>query len=460
MKKLLAMVLALVMTLSLAVSANAAFKDDKSISDDYAESVAVLNGMGVFKGYEDGSFKPEGNITRAEVATIIYRIYTADVAKNDKSGLYATYNKFSDMAGAGWAQGYIGYCANASLVKGYPDGTFKPSGKVTGYEVLAMILRAVGYDKNNEFSGADWALHVAQTAQQLGVLDNVAKTTDLNAPASRELVAELLFQGIQKAQVTYTPAFGYVTDKVIGTKTNSLGEKNFELASAAASDKWGRPATKWTYTTGDKATTFVEKPDLTYTKAVAECDVAHDLDLSADTAYALIVNGQPQTTTYTVNLTDTVTKMGAQGRITEVYDMGSTGYRFVEINTYLAKVTADSTDRNGHITDATVDLKVYQVNDTGIDEAGVEAEGFTVGQYVLVTMTVDTASPVVQAVEAAAVTPMGQLKNWSYAYGTTAATITLADTSTTMLTSSMSVTSRVPPTLLPLGIPSLTLMPT
>ena len=358
MKKLLAMVLALVMTLSLAVSANAAFKDDKSISDDYAESVAVLNGMGVFKGYEDGSFKPEGNITRAEVATIIYRIYTADVAKNDKSGLYATYNKFSDMAGAGWAQGYIGYCANASLVKGYPDGTFKPSGKVTGYEVLAMILRAVGYDKNNEFSGADWALHVAQTAQQLGVLDNVAKTTDLNAPASRELVAELLFQGIQKAQVTYTPAFGYVTDKVIGTKTNSLGEKNFKLVSAAAADKWGRPATKWTYTTGDKATTFVEKPDLTYTKAVTECDVAHDAGLKVDTAYTLIVNGQTASTKYTVNLTDTKTTMGAQGRLFEVYDD-----TIVMIDTFLAKVTyvADITyDAQGHVkTPATITLEVY-----------------------------------------------------------------------------------------------------
>lgn len=352
------MVLALVMTLSLAVSANAAFKDDKSISDDYAESVAVLNGMGVFKGYEDGSFKPEGNITRAEVATIIYRIYTADVAKNDKSGLYATYNKFSDMAGAGWAQGYIGYCANASLVKGYPDGTFKPSGKVTGYEVLAMILRAVGYDKNNEFSGADWALHVAQTAQQLGVLDNVAKTTDLNAPASRELVAELLFQGIQKAQVTYTPAFGYVTDKVISTKTNSLGEKNFKLASAAAADKWGRPATKWTYTTGDKATTFVEKPDLTYTKAVTECDVAHDAGLKVDTAYTLIVNGQTASTKYTVNLTDTKTTMGAQGRLFEVYDD-----TIVMIDTFLAKVTyvADITyDAQGHVkTPATITLEVY-----------------------------------------------------------------------------------------------------
>ena len=424
MEKLLAMVLALVMTLSLAVSANA-FKDDKSISDDYAEAVAVLNGMGVFKGYEDGSFQPAGDITRAEVSAIVYRVYTQDV-KDAKASMYATYNKFSDMAGAGWAQGYIGYCANAELVKGYPDGTFKPSGKVTGYEVLAMILRAVGYDKNNEFSGADWALHVAQTAQQLGVLDRVAKTTDLNAPASRELVAELLFQGIQKAQVTYTPAFGYVTDKVISTKTNSLGEKNFKLASAAASDKWGRPATKWTYTTGDKATTFVEKPDLTYTKAVAECDVAHDAGLTADTAYFLYVNGKVQSAKYTVNLTDTTTKLGAQGRLVEVYDD-----TIVMIDTFLAKVdkvTAASTDRNGHVTDATVDLKVYQVNDTGIDEAGVEAEGFTVGQYVLVTMTVDTASPVVQTVEAATVTPMGQLKNWSYAYGTTAATTTLADT--------------------------------
>ena len=400
MKKLLAMVLALVMTLSLAVSANA-FKDDTKISDDYAEAVAVLNGMGVFKGYEDGSFKPEGNITRAEVATIVYRIYTADVAKNDKSGLYATYNKFSDMAGAGWAQGYIGYCANASLVKGYPDGTFKPSGKVTGYEVLAMILRAVGYDKNNEFSGADWALHVAQTAQQLGVLDNVAKTTDLNAPASRELVAELLFQGIQKAQVTYTPAFGYVTDKVINTKTNSLGEKNFKLASAVASDKWGRPATKWTYNTGDKSTTFVSKADVSYTKAVAECDVAHDLGLSADTAYTLIVNGQPQTTTYTVNLTDTVTKMGAQGRLFEVYKDAKT---IVMIDTFLAKVTyvADITyDAQGHVkTPATITLEVYDAKTapktTALTLKDYDANyGYAKDEYVLVnayTNTVNSAT--------------------------------------------------------------------
>ena len=235
MKKLLAMVLALVMTLSLAVSASAV-KADEKINEDYAEAVAVLNGMGVFKGYEDGSFKPENKITRAEVATIIYRIYTKDVAKNDKSGLYASYNKFTDMAGAGWAAGYIGYCSNAELVKGYPNGTFQPSGNITGYEVLAMILRAVGYDKNGEFTGADWALNVAKYAEQLHILDNVAKTTNLGAPATRELVSEILFRAINVPMVTYTAAFGYQNvglnekaDNKLFAKNETLGTKNFKL---------------------------------------------------------------------------------------------------------------------------------------------------------------------------------------------------------------------------------------
>ena len=238
MKKLLAMVLALVMTLSLAVSANAAFKDVKDIDETYAESAAVLNGLGVFKGYEekDGtfSFQPKNAITRAEVAAIVYRIYTGDV-KDAYVKNYETYNKFGDMAGAGWAKGYIGYCANAALVKGYPNGTFVPSGKVTGYEVLAMILRAVGYDQKGEFTGADWALHVAEIAERQGILDNV-KGVDLNAPATREVVAELLFQSIKVPMVTYTAAFGYQNvglnekaDNKLFAKNKTLGSKNFEL---------------------------------------------------------------------------------------------------------------------------------------------------------------------------------------------------------------------------------------
>ena len=358
MKKLLAMVLALVMTLSLAVSANAAFKDADKVSADYSEAVAVLNGMGVFKGYEDGSFQPQGNITRAEVAAIVYRVYTADV-KDAKASMYATYNKFSDMAGAGWAQGYIGYCANAALVKGYPNGTFQPSGKVTGYEVLAMILRAIGYDQNNEFTGADWALHVAQTAQQAGVLKNV-KGVDLNAPASRELVAELLFRAIADApMVTYTAAFGYQSVSFNGKKdsnktfseNDTLGYKSFKLKpDDKTADEFGRPTVTWTYNVGDKETVIAVEPLATYTEAAKNCDIYADSGLKKDTKLDVYTNSKTSDGTYTVADNKDDSKQADQGRLTLVYDK-----RLVNIDTYLAEVTkfvAEKTDSKGHTTSA------------------------------------------------------------------------------------------------------------
>ncbi|MBQ1741996.1 MAG: S-layer homology domain-containing protein, partial [Oscillospiraceae bacterium] len=233
MKKLLALVLALVMTLSLATVGTNAFTDDAQVKNDYAEAVQVLTGMNVFKGYTDNSFKPLNDITRAEVAAIVYRIYTADV--NDKqASVYAGYGKFDDVNTASWYAGYVGYCTNAGFIKGYGDGKFGPNDKVTGYQALAMILRAVGYGKNGEFEGKDWELHVAQVAQQIGALVNV-KGESLKAPASRQLVAELLFQCLQAAQVVYTPAFGYAPVSIIAGQ-KSLGEKNFNLKYSYNSD--------------------------------------------------------------------------------------------------------------------------------------------------------------------------------------------------------------------------------
>ena len=390
MKKLLALVLALVMTLSLAVvGSNAAFKDAEKVNASYAEAVDVLSGMKVFQGYPDGSFQPEGSITRAEVAAIVYRLYTGDVADKQAS-LYATYNKFTDMNGAAWAAGYIGYCANAGLIKGYDAKTFGPSDKVTGYQALAMILRAVGYDKAGEFTGADWQLHVAQYAQQLGILKNV-KNEDLNAAASRQLVAELLFRTAAEVPcVTYTAALGYSnTSSILGTtKNDTLGYKNFGLTKVKdTDDKWGRPAYSWTNgKTGSAKVTYAtitEKPIATYTKAVAECDIAHDAGLKADTTYTLYVNGVKSTDV--VQLLDTVGKMGAQGRLTEVYED-----RIVMIDTFLATVTAvkDATyDAQGHLnTKATITLKVYDGTTDGSTYVLTNGETnytYAVGDYVL-----------------------------------------------------------------------------
>ncbi len=367
MKKLLAMVLALVMTLSLAVSANAAFKDVKDIDETYAEAVEVLTGMKVFKGYEDGSFLPKNAITRAEVAAIVYRIYTTDV-KDTYVKNYETYNKFADMAGAGWAKGYIGYCANAALVKGYPDGNFKPSGKVTGYEVLAMILRAVGYDQKGEFTGADWALHVAEIAEQNKILKNV-KGVDLNAPATRELVSELLFQSIQVPMVTYTAAFGYQNVSLTGDKDKNLlknnatlGYKNFGLICGEDEDEWGRPTKVWANDVNESGkyennkdseyATIAYKADASFQAATAQCDILKELGTKKDVKGDLIVNGQKLDA---VTLKDIVAKIGAQGRQIEVFykynDAGDT--RIVMIDTFLAYVedTADARyDKNGHQT--------------------------------------------------------------------------------------------------------------
>ena len=404
MKKLLAMVLALVMTLSLAVSANAAFKDADKVSDTYEEAVAVLNGMGVFKGYEDGSFQPQGDITRAEVAAIVYRVYTQDV-KDAKASLYATYNKFSDMAGAGWAQGYIGYCANAELVKGYPNGTFQPSGKVTGYEVLAMILRAIGYDKNGEFSGADWALHVAQTAQQAKILDNV-KGVDLNAPATRELVAELLFRAIAKApMVTYTAAFGYQTVSFNGKDDNgklfkdneTLGHKNFELDDKASSDDWGRPATKWTYNVGDEETLVVDKPDASFNVATTECDICEALGVKKTAKVVDVYTNGVRTGADTLTATETKDTLGAQGEQIEFYEVDD-GYRMVVIDTYLAQVSSvveGKTDSKNHVTrDAHLVLDVYKSAKNTAATYYVKGNDFAEDEWILVNVNESTSTDV------------------------------------------------------------------
>ena len=433
MKKLLAMVLALVMTLSLAVSANAAFKDDKDISADYAEAAAVLDGMGVFEGV-DGSFLPKDNITRAQVATIIYRVATADTAGygKDKSGLYATYNKFSDMTGAGWASGYIGYAANAEYVKGYPDGTFKPSGNVTGYEVLAMILRVVGYDKNNEFSGADWALNVAKYAESLGILDNVAKTTDLSAPASRELVAELLFQAIQKDMVTYTPAFGYVTDKVADLKQTSIGYKNFKLASDDSEDAWGRPTTVW-FEDSDKDLKFdstedtyakiTATPKATFNVETSQCDICDALGVKKTTTVVdTYTNGKLDTEDVTYTATATKAMVGAQGQQLEYYKVDG-GYRLVVIDTYLAKVAdvvAEKLDAKGHVTrDDYMKLTCYKTADKN-ETLYVAGNDYAEDDYVLVNVNEKVTDKIVGVGEVKLVEIVGkaesfegaQSKNW------------------------------------------------
>ncbi|PQP89817.1 S-layer homology domain-containing protein [Paenibacillus sp. AR247] len=86
------------------------------------------------KGYEDGTFKPEQAITRAEMATLASRL--KPVASAVGSG-------FRDTAGH-WAESAIAKAQGAGILNGYPDGTFRPSKALTRAEAVTALNRALG----------------------------------------------------------------------------------------------------------------------------------------------------------------------------------------------------------------------------------------------------------------------------------------------------------------------------
>lgn len=145
----------------------------------YANAFYRLNTLGVMVG-DAGGFRPGDNITRAEFAAVAIRILGLEQAGQYAKGPTA----FSDVPASHWATGYINVAQSNGIIKGYPDGTFKPEANVSYAEVATMLVRALGYEPDVKGS---WPTgHIAK-AVQLGLTSN----TDFqaNAPATRGDVA-------------------------------------------------------------------------------------------------------------------------------------------------------------------------------------------------------------------------------------------------------------------------------
>ena len=106
---------------------------DVKTGDWFNNAVSTLSKAGIIAGYEDGSFKPNGYITRAEFATIAARFF--DVTYNGK-------DLFPDISGH-WAKDYINQAANKGFVNGYEDGTFKPDRNITRAEAVTLVNRTL-----------------------------------------------------------------------------------------------------------------------------------------------------------------------------------------------------------------------------------------------------------------------------------------------------------------------------
>ena len=115
------------------------FSDVKS-SAWYNNAISTLTKAGILKGYEDGTFQPDGYITRAEFATIAIRFF---------SGVYEGEDLFPDIKGH-WAEDYINNAANKGLVKGYEDGTFGPDRYITRAEAVTLVNRTLNRHPHND----------------------------------------------------------------------------------------------------------------------------------------------------------------------------------------------------------------------------------------------------------------------------------------------------------------------
>ena len=202
MKKFLSLVLALIMTMSLVtISAGATEYKDLTDKDEiqYEEAVAVLNRIGVITGYEDGSFRPETELTRGAAAKIIVSLM---IGPDAASALPNNQSPYPDVPAGHTFAGVIGFCKTSGYISGYGDGTFKPANPLTGYAFAKMLLGAVGYKANIEgFVDTGWTMNVARIGNVAGLFDRIS--FDGAKSVTRDEACQLALNTLKATMVDY-----------------------------------------------------------------------------------------------------------------------------------------------------------------------------------------------------------------------------------------------------------------
>ena len=189
--------------------ASAAVFTDVSTGSKYYEAVNRLSELGIINGYEDGSFRPDNNVTRAEFSKIIVGMMNkATEAKSTPPS-----SAFDDVNQVQWCIPYVNYLTANGVIKGYADATFRPSNIITYAEAATIICRVLGYDEATV--GYSWPANYMNEAAALELSDTAHSASD---PVTRAVVAEItdnaLFTYVNgKKEVKYLESIGYtVTD--------------------------------------------------------------------------------------------------------------------------------------------------------------------------------------------------------------------------------------------------------
>ena len=382
MKKLLALVLALVMSMSLVTISNAAFKDADSI--DYKEAVDVMNAVGVFIGDEKGNFNAKENLTREQAAKIIAYLELGSKAADALAG-GAT---FTDVASTRWSAGFVGYCAQAGVVNGVGNSKFDPAGQLTALQFGKMLLVELGYDaKAAGMVGTDWAINTSKLMAKAKLMDKIDGS--VNQVLTREKAAQMTLNALKAPTVEYTTKGSsisvngaeinlgaseptYVTNTIAkqqtisdATLTNNggytieLGEKLYTKLklSSGAMDDFGRPIHIWTNDT-KKIGEYAEDEDAKYTVSVKLGTIYSDLGLSKgidDSKVTYYEDGRNLSSSWNQDIVKgSKVEKGGNGTLLEVYyNDDAESLTVIAINTYVGKITASykaSTTKDAYVT--------------------------------------------------------------------------------------------------------------
>ncbi len=209
--------------------AGAAFTDSADIKVK-SEVVDTLVSLGVVNGYDDGSFKPNGTVTRAEMAKMIYVLRTGN---SDASAYNDDKTSFTDI-GSHWARGYIKYCQSLGIIAGKSNTKFVPNEKVSAQEAAKMLLVTLGYNAQKAgLVGTGWASKTNALADENGLLEDV--NTAFTAACPRQYAAQLIYNTIFAPTVVLRDGEYTNMKMVTGANLNNynptVGEKYMNLKS-------------------------------------------------------------------------------------------------------------------------------------------------------------------------------------------------------------------------------------
>ncbi len=196
LKKVISAVVAFALTASSAAFAAAPSFTDVADTASYADSVKTLTALGAISGYEDGTFKPDDKITRAEVSTMIVAAINRTADAQGQMGN----TKFADMNNEAkkWASGYVNVAVSEDIIAGFEDGTFRPDEQVTYAQVVKMLVCAAGYGQYASYLGG-WPNGYLSVASDKGITAGVSAGQD--EAVTRAQVAQLIYNTLDVPMV-------------------------------------------------------------------------------------------------------------------------------------------------------------------------------------------------------------------------------------------------------------------